>query len=162
MLLRGPNAATIEAIISIRGAREPALESSQVQRQLTLHFDDIEVIDPADPEGRHRAWAMQKWNEQIGRPMSPPTVDDAKKIIEFADSIRDVKGLVLCQCHGGISRSPAAALLCLATWTGKGNEQYCVNTLRQAALAAMPHRGLIAFGDQVLDRNGALVSALNS
>jgi predicted protein tyrosine phosphatase len=78
-----------------------------------------------------------------GRPMSPPTIEDARAIIDFADSIRDLKGTVLCQCQGGISRSPAAALLCLATWTQKGEEEYCMRTLRQIAPAAVPHRGLI-------------------
>ena len=48
MLLRGPNAATIGAIISISGAREPLLETAAVQHRLNLHFDDVDVFDAAE------------------------------------------------------------------------------------------------------------------
>src|SRR5436305_11830002 len=103
MLLRGPDSATIEAIISIQGSREPTLEAPDLKHLLILHFDDVEVIDPADEIGRYRAWAIQKWNAQVGRPLSAPTLEDARSIIEFAEATRDVAGTVLCQCQGGIS-----------------------------------------------------------
>ena len=92
--------------------------------------------------------------------MKPPTIDDAKAIIEFASSLADVSGTVLCQCQGGVSRSGAAALLCLATWTSGGDERYCMGELLRVRPCAAPLRGLVAFGDTLLGRGGKLVEAL--
>ena len=160
MLLRQSNSPAIEAIISIYGQREYPVDAPGVSHKLTLRFDDIEAPDPSDPASVHRSWVHQKWNAEIGRPQVPPTVQDARAIIDFADRIRGIAGAVLCQCQGGISRSPAAAVLCLAVWAGKGQEQYCAETLLSIRPCAVPHRDLISFGDGLLERDGKLVAAV--
>jgi predicted protein tyrosine phosphatase len=45
----------------------------------------------------------------------PPTLEHARLIIDFAKSISEIEGGLLCHCLGDVSRSPAAALICLAT-----------------------------------------------
>ena len=72
----------------------------------------------------------------------------------------DMDGTLLCQCQGGISRSSAAALLCLATWTGPGREEYCIERLRAVRPSVLPHRNLVAFGDEFLGRKGKLLATL--
>ena len=99
--------------------------------------------------------------EEIGRPVSPPRVEDAKAIVEFAREISGVEGTVLCQCQAGVSRSPAAALICLATWTNEGDEKDCVEQLLRVRPCAAPHRGLVAFADAVLGRCGRLVESVD-
>ena len=121
--------------------------------------DDTECIDWTDPTRAEAAWARQKWSKEMGRPLTPPTIDDAKSIIDFARSVAAIAGTILCHCQAGISRSPAAALLCLATWTGQGHEQYCIDRLLRIRPAAVPLRDLIAFGDTVLARGGKLLRA---
>lgn len=159
MLLRRPDRGNVAAIISICGAREFAVEA-EVARRLDLQFDDVEVASLNDLESMLRVRARMKWAEQNGQSLKPPTVDDAQAIIEFARDARDIEGVVLCQCGAGMSRSPAAALTCLAAWTEKGQEPYCVAELFRVRPAAVPHAGLVAFADVLLNRNGALLAAL--
>jgi len=159
MLLCSSIAPKIEALIAIHGQHEYAVEAPGVRHSLILQFDDVEAPDLSDPSRFYRSWVHQKWAAEIGRPQVPPSIDDARLIIEFADRIRGIEGALLCQCQGGVSRSPAAALLCLAVWTGKDQEQYCVEELLRIRPCAIPHRDLISFGDKLLDRNGDLLSA---
>lgn len=162
MLLRNSRGTRIEALISIYGQREYSLDAPGIDCKLELQFDDVEVVDLNDSVHGYAAWARRRWAAAMGRPMKPPTIDDAKAIIEFARGIADVNGTVLCQCQGGVSRSGAAALLCLATWTGEGDERYCMEQLLRARPCAAPLRDLVAFGDTILGRCGKLVEALAS
>jgi predicted protein tyrosine phosphatase len=160
MLLRQSSGAPVRAIISICGHNEHAVDPPVTARTLHLCFDDVDAPDLTSTHGLHRAWIRKKWAHQTGRLQTPPTIEDAKAIIQFAQEVKDVNGVVLCHCQGGISRSPAAALLCLATWTGAGHETHCVDQLLQIRPCAAPHPGLITFGDTVLGRNGALFRAV--
>lgn len=160
MLMRAPQGLQVGAIIAIHGRHEYAVESPGVSHRLTLRFDDVDLPDPNDEIGRLRSWVRQKWAAEIGRPMAPPNGKDAEAIIDFARSIRDMEGALLCHCQAGISRSPAAALLCLATWMGAGRERECIEEIKRIRPAAVPHVGLVAFGDTLLGREGKLVEAV--
>jgi predicted protein tyrosine phosphatase len=162
MLMRQTDSADIGAVISISAKHEFPIDAPTVAHRLDLHFDDVEAVDLTDPTNTYRAWTQAKWAEQIGRPISPPTIEDAKAIIEFARTISGIKGTVLCHCQAGVSRSPAAALICLATWTGAGQEQYCVEQLFRSRPFVVPHRDLIRFGDTLLERGGRLIAALDT
>ncbi|HVP12795.1 MAG TPA: hypothetical protein VMV94_16590, partial [Phycisphaerae bacterium] len=107
-----------------------------------------------------RVRLRQRHSAEYGLRLIFPTIEHAKAVIDFAQSIREIEGTVLCQCQGGISRSPAAALLCLATWTDPGWEQYCVEQVLAVRPCAIPHPDLVAFGDELLHRQGKLVDAL--
>jgi len=160
MVLRSAQSNDVGAIISLRGRREFAVDCPAAVQCLTLEFDDVELPPANDPARAYELWAKEKWAKEIGRPQTPPNLADGKAIIEFARKLSDFRGTVLCHCQAGVSRSPAAALICLATWTGPGHEQYCVEHLLRVRPCAMPHRGLIAFGDELLGRGGKLVDAL--
>ena len=160
MMLRTPAAQKVEALISIHGLREHAVDAPWVAHQLVLRFDDVETANLSDPARAYAAWTRQKWAKEMGRPLTPPSAEDAKAIIEFARGITQLEGAVLCQCQAGVSRSPAAALLCLATWTGEGQEEYCVRHLLRARPCAAPLLDLISFGDDLLKRGGKLVDAV--
>jgi predicted protein tyrosine phosphatase len=56
--------------------------------------------------------------------------------------------------------SEAAALLCLVTWTGPGHEEYCVRHLLSLRPCAIPHPDLVSFGDELLQRRGVLIKAM--
>jgi predicted protein tyrosine phosphatase len=94
--------------------------------------------------------------------MVAPNMDDARAIIEFAHATRHVDGTVLFSCQGGVSRSAAAAMICLAAWTGKGREEYCAEMLLRVRPCASPNRSLIRFGDELLQRDGRLICAVRS
>ena len=87
---------------------------------------------------------------------------DAAAIIDFAETIRGVDGITVCHCGGGVSRAPAAALLCLSVWRGAGSEAECVAEILKLRRGAVPHAGLVRFADEVLERDGRLIRALAS
>src|SRR5262245_19346177 len=99
MFLRGPDGARVRAIVSIQGSREPAIEMpASVNHRLLLHFDDTETPDGRDLAETYRALIQKRRSEKYGRPLVAPTIDDAKQIIDFARSIQDMDGTLLCQC----------------------------------------------------------------
>src|SRR4029079_17898226 len=85
-----------------------------------------------------------------------PVVADAAAIIGFARTISGIDGVVLCHCGGGMSRAPAAALICLAVWLGPGGEARAVEHVRAVRRGAVPHVGLVRFADELLGRGGRL------
>lgn len=160
MLLRKPDRSGVEAIIAIHGQREYPVDTDGVRHSLILDFEDTEAPSRTDPIHAARIRMRARKAAEIGLRLTPPAPDHAKSVIEFAQSIRTMKGALLCHCHGGISRSPAMALLCLATWTGPDREKYCVEHLLAICPAAVPHLDLVTFGDEFLQRKGKLVQAI--
>jgi predicted protein tyrosine phosphatase len=130
MFLRDTVRPKVSAVLSIHGRREFGVEVDVAQR-LDLSFDDVEVVhDVNDMAALRRAISRRRWAQQQGLVEVPPTPADAAAIIRFAEQIRDVDGAVLCHCGGGMSRAPAAALICLATWCGSGAEAECVAEIK--------------------------------
>jgi predicted protein tyrosine phosphatase len=161
MLLRAKPAPQVSAVISIHGRREFGVELECAHR-LDLGFDDVEVARPGDLESMERAMMRRRWNEQNGLVEVAPTKEDSKAIVDFAEQIREVRGIVLCHCDGGMSRAPAAAFICLAVWHGEGKEKECAAEVRRLRRGAVPHAGLVGFADEVMGRGGKLVAALRS
>ena len=159
MFLRGPSGQSVTAIVSIHGRREFGVESS-VPHRLDLTFDDVEVPAPGDLEATQRAMARKRWAEQNGLVEVAPTRSDAERIIQFADAVRGIDGTVLCHCGGGMSRAPAAALICLTRWLGAGTEAECVDAVGRIRRGAVPHLGLVRFADDLLERDGRLLRAI--
>lgn len=162
MYLRQPEAERVHAIISIHGQREYPVETGRAAHALVLQFDDSEALDAGDLEQRARLGIRRREAEAVGLTHNPPTDEHARQIIEFARRLSAIDGVILFQCLAGISRSPAAALLCLAEWTGSGHERECVEHILKIRPAAQPHRDLIRFGDRILNRNGQLLLALDA
>ena len=160
MHLRTPDAANIDAIITVYGQREYPVEAPHVNKILALRFDDAEAPSTTDPIQVARVRLRQRQAAELGLTFRPPSIKDAESVVGFARSVRDVSGVLLCQCQGGISRSPAVALLCLATWTGPGHERACAEQVLRVRPSALPHLDLVRFGDQLLGRSGALTEAL--
>jgi predicted protein tyrosine phosphatase len=160
MFLQQPDGMDVTAMIAIGGLQEYCIEA-RVPHRLELVFDDIDIPDPNDMFQMHQAHARQAFDALNGRVKTPPALDHARAIIEFAERVRDVGGILLCHCGAGISRSPAAALLCLATWLGPGKESECVDELFRVRPVCDPHRDLVRFGDQLLNREGKLIEALS-
>lgn len=160
MLLKQPEGANITKLITIRGQREFAVDARHIIHRLSLEFDDTEAPRPGDMLHASRLRLRQREAESFGLRLTPPTKEHAEAIIDFAESIRDANGAMLCQCFAGISRSSAAALLCLAAWTEPGRERECVELVRAVRQAATPHPDLVRFGDELLNREGRLVDAV--
>ena len=159
MFLRKAPKPNVSAIISIHGRREFGIEAD-VPYRLDLRFDDIEVPAAGDVMAMHRALSRKRLSEQNGLVEAAPVVGDAAAIVNFAETARGADGIVLCHCGGGMSRAPAAALICLSVWRGPGTEADCVAEILKLRLGAVPHLGLVRFADQLLGRHGKLVRAV--
>jgi predicted protein tyrosine phosphatase len=160
MFLRGAAGAGVTGIISIHGAREFGVEAARVTRRLDLAFDDVEVPADGDVMGMQRAMARRRWCELNGLVEVGPTARDAAAIVAFAEAVRGDEGILLCHCGAGMSRAPAAALICLAVWRGVGAEADCVAEVLGARRGAVPHAGLVRLADEVMGRGGRLVGTL--
>ena len=162
MFLRGASAADLAAIISIHGRREFGLQAPDVTRRLDLTFDDVEVPKPGDAMAMQVAMGRRQWAEHNGLIEEPPTRADAKAIVDFAHKIKAIDGVLLCHCGGGMSRAPAAALICTAVWRGPGAEAECAAEVRRLRRGAVPHVGLVRFADELMGRGGALIGSIGS
>lgn len=162
MLLRQPHGGAVRALLRVQGREEfPVdVDPAAFDHLLTLRFDDADAPDPTDALDACRASARLRWSREAGRPLTPPTPGDARAVLEFAAATRDVAGTVLFQCQAGVSRSTAAALLCLAAWTDPGEEPACVEYLLRVRPCAAPLRSRVRFGDTLMGRGGRLVGAL--
>ena len=159
MYLRRAARPEVAAIISIHGRREFGVEADGVSR-LDLTFDDVDVPVPGDMLGLQIAMSRKRWAEENGLFEVAPASSDAASIIAFAREIQNISGNVLCHCGGGMSRAPAAALICLAVWRGPDCEADCVAEVFRLRRGAVPHAGLVRFADELLGRGGRLVAAL--
>jgi predicted protein tyrosine phosphatase len=142
MFVRTSAADDLRGVITIHCQREYPLDVPvEGVRRLALEFDDTEAPSTSDPIHAAQVRLRQRQAAEVGLRLCPPTVDDAKSIIDFAISMREAGGVLLCHCQAGISRSPAAALICLAAWTGPGHERDCVSYVLKIRPAATPPFG---------------------
>jgi predicted protein tyrosine phosphatase len=90
-----------------------------------------------------------------------PKASHVEQVIEFARSIQDQDGKLLVHCEAGISRSSAAALTVFATWLGTGKEREAVAKVYAVRPQAWPNGLFVELADQLLERGGALIAALD-
>jgi predicted protein tyrosine phosphatase len=83
------------------------------------------------------------------------------KIIQFAEKW-DRKNPLLIHCWAGISRSPAAAAIVALALKPEQNEQQLATSLRKLAAAATPNIKMIGLADDLLQRNGKLIRAMEN
>jgi predicted protein tyrosine phosphatase len=69
---------------------------------------------------------------------------------------------ILIHCHAGISRSTAAAYALACQQAGPGHEADLAMTLRALSAAATPNPRMIALADDLLGREGKMISAIRA
>ncbi|MEM7014063.1 MAG: hypothetical protein AAF585_21600 [Verrucomicrobiota bacterium] len=98
---------------------------------------------------------------------SDPTHDDAptaaslKPLLQWAERVGD--GQALIHCAGGISRSPAVALLALCATDPDTNPQNHMESVTAVAKLSYiwPNELVIEIGDDLLNRNGEIVAGVD-
>jgi predicted protein tyrosine phosphatase len=118
----------------------PTPEGIHPDRHLRISVHDI--VEPVEgnlaPEGRHIA-----------------------DILAFAKKW-DRTAPFLVHCWAGISRSTAAAYILLCDLHGPGHEERIARGLRFHAPHAQPNRLMIRHADQLLGREGRMISAVDA
>ena len=127
----------------------------------------ITLLDPSDdmptPEGvaAHRHLRLGMNDIVHGLPdQTPPDEQHVREIIAFAQTW-DRKRPMLIHCWAGISRSTATAFTVLCLLNARGRERKIATALRSASPFAYPNLRIVALADNLLDRDGRMVEAID-
>jgi len=82
------------------------------------------------------------------------------EILEFVERWDRDNPLVI-HCLAGISRSTAAAFICLCAINPEINETVLARYLRRQSRTASPNRRMIALADARMERNGRMIAAID-
>lgn len=90
----------------------------------------------------------------------PPRAEDAMTLIGFLRAW-NAEGPLLIHCWAGISRSTAAAFITLCMFRKQAEEEELARELRAASPSATPNRLIVSLADDVLARQGRMVTAVD-
>lgn len=91
-----------------------------------------------------------------------PARDAIAGLLELGEALRDAPPAgVLVHCHAGVSRSAAAAVILLAQFDA-GHEAAAAERLIAIRPQSWPNSRMVRFADELLDRDGALVAAVET
>lgn len=91
--------------------------------------------------------------------MTPPAASHVRTLIDFADRW-DRSTPMIVHCWAGISRSTAGAFIIACAHNPDRDETEIAGALRTASPSATPNARLVALADDVLGRNGRMISAI--
>lgn len=146
--LRGFSDAEVTHVLSILDPAYPDpadFDAYGPHRRLTLRFDD--VIEPLPG-------------------MAPPGPEHIEALLRFGEDLEAEPGSpldhLLVHCHMGISRSTAAMTILLAQAEPGRPEDTIFAEITGIRPQAWPNSRMIAMADEVLGRDGRLVTALRA
>lgn len=138
------------------------IDEVQPSHVMTLLSPDTMVDTPASfRHGRH----LQLSINDIAAPregLIAPDVSHISQMLEFVDSWNHDAPMII-HCWAGISRSTAAAYITLChlnRWDG--HETAAASLMRRQARHAQPNRRLVALADQLMGRQGRMISAVEA
>jgi len=135
------------------------MRSYQPSHLITLLSPEFMIETPAGfPAGRHLRLSVNDVCDPALGPC-PPDEEHISGLIEFARSW-DAKRPMIVHCWAGVSRSMAAsfAILCDRAW--RGAEFRIAREIRARAPHAYPNRLLVRLADDLLEREGRMVQAV--
>jgi predicted protein tyrosine phosphatase len=100
----------------------------------------------------------------IAYPMEGMTHPDpalVERILEFGGGWDEAAPLLI-HCWAGISRSTAAAYAIACERNPKADEFEIARRLRRASASAYPNRRIVALADDILDRRGRMLDAIEA
>ena len=93
--------------------------------------------------------------------LTPPSRAHVQALLRAATILRTAE-LVYCHCNAGISRSTAVAYILRCAWTAPGEEAAAWEAVQEDRPQADPNPLLVRYGDELLDRAGAMVAAIGA
>lgn len=138
---------------------ETTVDDAQISHLVTLINGETPIPTPAriGPD-RHLRLSMNDICEpQPGLVL--PCGAHVSDLIRFARDW-DRQAPLLIHCWAGISRSTAAAFISLCALNPDGAELDLAWALRRASPTAYPNRLLVALADEVLNRDGRMIAAV--
>ncbi len=89
-----------------------------------------------------------------------PAKEHVEKLLDFVAAWPREQPLVI-HCYAGISRSTAAAFIAACALAPHRAEAEIAQALRQASGIATPNRRLVAVADELMQREGRMVEAID-
>jgi predicted protein tyrosine phosphatase len=128
-------------------------------------FDLLSLLSPGHVGDAHRELPCRKHLElsfhDITEPRTGLVVPDQSTIGSIIEFGRQREYSILIHCWAGISRSSAAAYI-LASESNPGYEHDIGRELRLRAPFATPNRLMIEIADNLLNRGGRMIAAIES
>lgn len=90
-----------------------------------------------------------------------PAADHVVRLVDFAQRW-DRSAPMVVHCFAGISRSTAAAFTAACALNPQRDEAEIAQAIRTASPTAMPNRRIVAIADEILQRNGRMVRAVEA
>lgn len=146
-------------LVTPLSALPEVMRTYQPSHLVTLLSPEYMIETPAGfPEGKHLRLAVNDICDPTLGPC-PPGEDHIAALVEFARSW-DAKRPMVVHCWAGVSRSMAAsyAILCERAW--KGAEYRIAREIRKRAPHAYPNRLLVRLADELLEREGRMIQAV--
>ena len=137
---------------------------------LVAEYDVSRVIGLLGPDTEHPQLGLQDVQHlrmtfnDISVPMEgmvPPSENHVREIVNFIEDW-DHSGRFLIHCWAGISRSTAAAFITMCLLNPQEEEIDLAWELRQLAPSATPNRLIVEHADQILKRDGRMVTAVKA
>ena len=128
------------------------------------------VLGLLGPESAHPELGLSERNHlrlvfhDITDPMDgmlPPMRAHVEKIVDFVENW-DRTGKLLIHCWAGISRSTASAFTAMCLINPWLDEHEIARELRTHSPVATPNRRIIGFADELLDRKGRMLAAVEA
>jgi predicted protein tyrosine phosphatase len=129
-------------VVSLLGPETPHRSFSGIAESNHLKLTFHDIIEPA--EG-----------------FTAPAADHVETLIRFLRS-REGDDPMLIHCWAGISRSTASAFTAMCLYNPDVDEVKLARQLRSLSHVATPNRRIVAFADDMLDRKGRMVDAIDA
>jgi predicted protein tyrosine phosphatase len=145
-------------LISPYAALEEAVLRHRPSHLITLMIEPYVTTPKAVHPDRHLRIGVHDIAEPVDGSIAPSS-SHISEILAFAKDW-DRTAPFLVHCWAGISRSTAAAYILLCDLHGPGHEDRIARALRFRAPHAQPNPLMIRHADQLLSRQGRMVSAV--
>ncbi len=148
-------------IVTPLSALESTIRDRRPSHVVTLLSPEHMIETPAGfPADHHLRLGV---NDIIDPNMgdAPPARAHVSKLLEFARGWSGEHPMLI-HCWAGISRSTATAFTVACMLTPRGREARIAAALRTASPFAYPNMRIVALADNLLDRDGRMVEAIDS
>lgn len=139
----------------------PATVAAHKPSHLITLLDPDHVIDtpaPLTPERHLRIGVNDICDPTEG--LLLPCEDNVREILDFGATWDEAAPIVV-HCWAGISRSTATAFMLACERNPQVDERDIALAMRRASPIATPNRKLVAIADDMLDRGGRMVDAVD-
>ena len=131
-------------------------------RHIVTLIKDVSLVRRPQciPEPNHLLLDM----DDISMPLDGyvlPGEEHVTKLVDFVTGWDRSAPLVV-HCYAGISRSTAGAFIAACALNPKRDERMIARLIRDASPTAMPNLRLVALADNLLERKGRMIKAVDS